>query len=199
MVPRLPEFSQLRGFSYLMAARPTSGAGDAGDEDGVRPGDRRAFSSRAQAAVALRPIAQRWVLRTPFRPAHQSAISMVPGMVVAQHRGSVVSGSGASPTMGTIGVAVLADLGRRSMSAWVTASGANESSLPVTRSSKPGTQRDQQVAALQRRHGGHRAMRACRVCRWLSGNAPRISAWATTGMPVESSASSQAAQWLHRG
>ncbi len=75
------------------------------------------------------------------------------------------------------------------MSAWITlASGANDDSLPVTRSSK-------RAPRVISRSLFCRAPTAAtvpcipgmpRCCGWLSGNAPRAIRVVTTGMPVSS-------------
>ncbi len=79
------------------------------------------------------------------------------------------------------------------MSAWITfAPGANESRLPVTRSSK-------RAPRLMIRSLFCSAATAAtvpcmpgmpRCCGWLSGNAPRAISVVTTGMPVSSARAS---------
>ena len=79
------------------------------------------------------------------------------------------------------------------MSAWITfASGANESSFPVTRSS------NRVPSAISRSLRCRAATAATVPCMpgmpmcwgWLSGNAPRAISVVTTGMPVSSARSS---------
>ena len=105
-----------------------------------------------------------------------------------------------SPTIGTSAARFLL-ISAGSMSAWMTrASGANELSLPVTRSSK----RAPRVMSRSLFCSAVTAVTVpCmpgmpRCCGWLSGNAPRAISVVTTGMPVSSAStlSSAAARAL---
>lgn len=137
---------------------------DAGDEDGVRPGDLAELFDhvfRAQAAVALRPIAQRIGL------AHTVQVCPPVGhldgagnVVVAQHRDQFGDDGLDVTDDGHVGVAVLADLGRVDVGVDDLGFRRERVELAGHPVVEAGTQRDQQVAALQRRHGGHRAVHA---------------------------------------
>ncbi len=97
----------------------------------------------------------------------------------------------ASPTIGTSALRFL-EISAGSMSAWMTlAPGANEDSLPVTRSSK-------RVPRAMSRSERCRAPTAATVpcmpgmpmfCGWLSGKTPRAISVVTTGIPVSSASS----------
>ena len=74
-----------------------------------------------------------------------------------------------------------------SMSAWITlAFGANESRLPVTRSSKRAPRL--MIRSLRWRPATAATVPCMpgmpRCCGWLSGNAPRAISVVTTGIPV---------------
>ncbi len=96
-----------------------------------------------------------------------------------------------SPTIGTSALRFL-PISAGSMSAWMTlASGANESSLPVTRSSN---RVPSAISRSLRCSAATAATVPCmpgmpRFCGWLSGKAPRAIRVVTTGMPVSSARS----------
>ena len=93
-----------------------------------------------------------------------------------------------SPTIGTSACRFL-PISAGSISAWMTlASGANESSFPVTRSSK---RVPSAISRSLRCSAATAATVPCmpgmpRFCLWLSGKAPRAISVVTTGIPVSS-------------
>ena len=93
-----------------------------------------------------------------------------------------------SPTIGT-STARFLPISAGSMSAWMTrAPGANESRLPVTRSSN---RAPRLMIRSLRWSPATAATVPCmpgmpRCCTWLSGNAPRAISVVSTGMPVSS-------------
>ena len=93
-----------------------------------------------------------------------------------------------SPTIGTSAARFL-PISAGSMSAWMTlAPGANESRLPVTRSSKRAPRL--MIRSLFCRPATAATVPCMpgmpRCCGWLSGKAPRAISVVTTGMPVSS-------------